>query len=321
EKGVGGEKDVEKKNTITIQRKAQPNNCINEQPNSKPSQIALMNANAKPSQIFALMNEASPIPTGNKNFNNSTYSIKVEQREIKAIFTDRIRNILSSERILSKDKSSLLRNGSYYNLSEETQLSSVESEIYDNESSDFNCENNDIGQDYVEEMDDDIELDDVELDDIDPDDKFQINQQEHFLELTYQINTNKTDLTSDQLLLYHLVKIRQAPNIVQLQGPKQKFRFGMGYAKKALDYAIRADKIDELVNQLENFIEKTKKELFNNQENDRDEIVSNKKLRTIKEITNSAYQELETSKSVIQDNQIRERHCKNCKQTGHYASR
>ncbi|CAG8832078.1 15138_t:CDS:2, partial [Gigaspora margarita] len=285
-KGVGGEKGVGEKNTSSCTLNIilnLSNHNMDIVSSSKPSQIALTNANTKPSQIFALTNEASPIPTGNKNFNNSTHSIKAEQREIKAIFTNRIKNILSSERTLSKDKSSLLRNGSYYNLSKETQLSSVKSEIYDNESSDFN-------------------------------------------QPTYQINTNKTDLTSDQLLLYHLVKIRQVPNIVQLQSPKQKFGFGMEYAKKALDYAIRADKIDELVKQLENFIEKTKKELFNNQKNDSDnniisdpiqvhhkgrqpkryksggEIVSNKKLRTMKEITNSAYQELETSKSVIQDN-------------------
>ncbi|CAG8847474.1 13872_t:CDS:2, partial [Gigaspora margarita] len=140
---------------------------------------------------------------------------------------------------------------------------------------------------------------------------------------TYQINRNKTDLTLDQLLLYYLVKIRQVPNIVQLQGPKQKFGYGIEYTKKALDYAICADKIDELVNQLEKFIKNTKKELFIYQENDsNNDIVSDPIwLRTMKKITNSAYQELETSRLVIQDNQIYKRHCKNWKQTGYCALR
>ncbi|CAG8728627.1 7556_t:CDS:2, partial [Racocetra fulgida] len=87
--------------------------------------------------------------------------------------------------------------------------------------------------------------------------KFQISQQEHLLVPTYQVNTNQTDLALNQLLLNHLIKIRQMPNIMQF----------IEYAKKAIDYAIQAYKIDELVNQLENFIEKTKKELFNNQVN------------------------------------------------------
>ena len=45
----------------------------------------------------------------------------------------------------------------------------------------------------------------------------------------------------------------------------------MGYAKKALNYAIWADKIDEFVNQMEHFIEKTKEDLFT-QQNDVDSI-------------------------------------------------
>ena len=35
----------------------------------------------------------------------------------------------------------------------------------------------------------------------------------------------------------------------------------MGYAKKALNLAIRTDKVDEFVNQMERFIESTKEEL------------------------------------------------------------
>ncbi|CAG8642797.1 23463_t:CDS:1, partial [Gigaspora rosea] len=41
----------------------------------------------------------------------------------------------------------------------------------------------------------------------------------------------------------------------------------MGYAKKALDYAIRADKVDEFVNYLERFIETIKSDLNKQQEN------------------------------------------------------
>ncbi|PKK55352.1 hypothetical protein RhiirC2_722471 [Rhizophagus irregularis] len=41
----------------------------------------------------------------------------------------------------------------------------------------------------------------------------------------------------------------------------------MGYAKKALDLAIRTDKVDEFVNQIEYFIESVKSELSDQQEN------------------------------------------------------
>ena len=40
------------------------------------------------------------------------------------------------------------------------------------------------------------------------------------------------------LSFQYLANFRQTPNVVQLQGPKQKYGFGMGYAKKALDLAI-----------------------------------------------------------------------------------
>ena len=36
----------------------------------------------------------------------------------------------------------------------------------------------------------------------------------------------------------------------------------MGCAKKVLDLAIRTDKVDEFVNQIEHFIESVKAELF-----------------------------------------------------------
>ena len=41
-----------------------------------------------------------------------------------------------------------------------------------------------------------------------------------------------------QLSFQYLANFRQTPNVIQLQGPKQKYGFGMGYAKKALDLAI-----------------------------------------------------------------------------------
>ncbi|GBB92843.1 hypothetical protein RclHR1_20650001 [Rhizophagus clarus] len=92
-------------------------------------------------------------------------------------------------------------------------------------------------------------------------------QQEHYLVPVYQIKNNEKDFFLSQSSLQHLEKVRQTPNIKQLQGPKQKFGFSMGYTKKALDYAIRADKLNELVNQLESFIEEMKEELSNDQEN------------------------------------------------------
>ncbi|RIA87739.1 hypothetical protein C1645_827321 [Glomus cerebriforme] len=60
---------------------------------------------------------------------------------------------------------------------------------------------------------------------------------------------------------------QQILNVVQPQGPKQKYGFDMGYAKKALDLTIRADKVDEFVNQIEYFIESIKAELYDQQEN------------------------------------------------------
>ena len=70
-----------------------------------------------------------------------------------------------------------------------------------------------------------------------------------------------------QLSFQYLANFRQTPNVIQLQGPKQKYGFGMGYAKKALDLAIRTDKVDEFVNQVKCFIESTKAELSEQEEN------------------------------------------------------
>ena len=69
------------------------------------------------------------------------------------------------------------------------------------------------------------------------------------------------------LSFQHFANFRQIPNVIQLQGFKQKYGFGMGYAKKALDLAIRTDKVDEFVNQVKFFIESTKAELSEQEEN------------------------------------------------------
>jgi hypothetical protein len=174
------------------------------------------------------------------------------------------------------------------------------------------------------------------------DKKYQMSRQEHYLVPTYQIKKNETEFFLSQLSFQHLEKVRQMPNIRQLQGPKQKFGFGMGYAKKALDYAIRADKLNEFVGQLENFIERVKEELSNNEENidsvirdpiqvkhkgrqpnrykSRGELPQKKKTKTIRDITNVNDRYFGP---VIQDssNQKHARHCQKCKKTGHYAPR
>ncbi|CAG8796384.1 9455_t:CDS:1, partial [Gigaspora rosea] len=66
--------------------------------------------------------------------------------------------------------------------------------------------------------------------------------------------------TSRPLLFNHLKTIRTSYT-QEKQNSKQKYGYGMSHAKKALDYAIRADNVNELVDYLERFIEKTKSEL------------------------------------------------------------
>src|ERR1700722_13023343 len=142
-----------------------------------------------------------------------------------------------------------------------------------------------------------------------------------------------------QLSFQHLANFRQTPNIVvQLQGPKQKYGFGMGYAKKALDLAIRTNKVDEFVNQVKHFIETTKTELSEQQENSMhvgDPLrvkhkgrqpnryrscgkPPKKKAKHIQDITNITNRNHEEEN---QTNKKRKRHCKKCNQTGHYAPR
>lgn len=146
-----------------------------------------------------------------------------------------------------------------------------------------------------------------------------------------------------QLSFQHLTNIRKTPNIVQPQGPKQKYGFGMGYAKKALDLAIQADKVDEFVNQVEYFIESVKAELSNQQENGIFMHISDplrvrhkgrqpnrykscgepqkKKVRRIQDITNITNKDRKEEVVASQEGKKKERRCKNCNQVGHYASR
>lgn len=111
------------------------------------------------------------------------------------------------------------------------------------------------------------------------------------------------------------------------------------YAKKALDYTIQADKLNEFVGQLENFIKRVKEKLSNNEENidsivrdliqvkhkgrqpnrykSRGKLLQKKKTKTIRDITNVN----DHFGLVIQDfsNQKCVRHCQKCKKAGHYA--
>ncbi|PKY37011.1 hypothetical protein RhiirB3_461034 [Rhizophagus irregularis] len=137
------------------------------------------------------------------------------------------------------------------------------------------------------------------------------------------------------------MNFRQTPNVVQLQNPKQKYGFGMEYAKKALDLAVQTDKVDEFVGQVKYFIENTKAELSKQQENltfmhigdllrvqykgrqpnrykscGEPQRKKSKYIRNIINITNKNYEEVVES----QIGKKREKHCKKCNQPDHYAS-
>lgn len=165
---------------------------------------------------------------------------------------------------------------------------------------------------------------------------------EQYNEPIYQIEeNNKLEKADSRLSFQHLANFRQTSNIIQPQGPKQKYGFGMGYAKKALDLAIRVDKVDEFVNQIEYFIESVKAELSDQQENIISMQISNplrvrhkgrqpnrykscgepqkKKSRRIQDITNINKDCEEGVAS--QEGKKKERRCKNCNQVGHYAPR
>ncbi|CAB4438645.1 unnamed protein product [Rhizophagus irregularis] len=165
--------------------------------------------------------------------------------------------------------------------------------------------------------------------------------------LTPQILQKQRDqmvqsLCYDTVLIKDWQPLLETPNVVQLQGPKQKYGFGMGYAKKALDLAIQTDKVNEFVDQVKCFIENTKAELSEQQENltsmhigDLLQVqhkgrqpnrykscgeLQRKKSKYIRNITNITNKNCEK----VVENQVgkkRERHCKKCNQPGHYAPR
>ncbi|CAG8806409.1 2622_t:CDS:2, partial [Racocetra fulgida] len=71
---------------------------------------------------------------------------------------------------------------------------------------------------------------------------------------TYQIAKNEsTPVSPESLSFQQLARFRKTSNTEHPQGPKQKYGFGMGHAKKALDLAIRVDKVEEFVSYIERF--------------------------------------------------------------------
>ncbi|UZO22785.1 uncharacterized protein OCT59_015135 [Rhizophagus irregularis] len=139
------------------------------------------------------------------------------------------------------------------------------------------------------------------------------NIKQQHKELVYQIEENELE-KGPRLSFQHLANFRQTPNIVQPRGPKQKYGFGMGYAKKALDLAIWADKVDEFVNQIEYFIESVKYKSCGEPQK--------KKVRRIQDITNTTTNKNHKEDVVAsQEGKKKERRCKNCNQVGHYAPR
>ena len=173
--------------------------------------------------------------------------------------------------------------------------------------------------------------------------KYNIKQYE---KTRYHIGESEQDELEQplpQLSFQHLVNFRQTPNVVQLQGPKQKYGYGMGYAKKALDLAVRTDKVDEFVDQVKYFIDNTKVELSEQQENmvfmhigdplrvkhkgrqpNRYKSCGEpqkKRVKQIRDITNTTNKNCEEEAITSQAGKKKERHCKKCNQTGHYAPR
>ncbi|GET03828.1 hypothetical protein GLOIN_2v1487031 [Rhizophagus clarus] len=174
--------------------------------------------------------------------------------------------------------------------------------------------------------------------------KYNFEQHEKNILVSFHIGENELGDESEhplsQLSFQHLMNFRQTPNVIQVQGPKQKYRFGMGYAKKALDLAIQTDKVDEFVDQVKCFIKNTKAELSKQQENVISMHISDllkvqhkdrqpnkykscgepqrKKSKHIQDITNITNKNCE---EVIESqvDKKRERHYKKCSQHGHYA--
>ncbi|CAG8821484.1 14913_t:CDS:2, partial [Gigaspora margarita] len=69
----------------------------------------------------------------------------------------------------------------------------------------------------------------------------------------YQLQNRLKSAQPTSLLFQYLMRFKQTPDVVQLKGPKQKYRF--------------ANNVDEFVNEIERFIENTKKNMHNQDEN------------------------------------------------------
>ncbi|CAG8622557.1 5945_t:CDS:10, partial [Cetraspora pellucida] len=113
----------------------------------------------------------------------------------------------------------------------------------------------------------------------------------------YQIKQMESNELPQLLSFQHLVRFKQTSNVVQSHGPKQRYRFGMEYAKKPLDLAIHANKVDDFVNEIERFIEKL-----------RGICRQPKRYKSGSELLKK-----------ITGNKKEGRHCQKCRQTGHYA--
>ncbi|RGB24437.1 hypothetical protein C1646_773119 [Rhizophagus diaphanus] len=129
------------------------------------------------------------------------------------------------------------------------------------------------------------------------------------LNIKNQIKENELDEMDPGLSFQHLANFRKTSNIVQSRGLKQKYRFDMSYAKKALDIAVQADKVNEFINQMEYFIENVKVDLSEQQKN-----AISMHISDLLRIRHKDNEEV----IIGQEDRKRERHCKKCNQVGHY---
>ncbi|RIA88072.1 hypothetical protein C1645_826905 [Glomus cerebriforme] len=135
--------------------------------------------------------------------------------------------------------------------------------------------------------------------------KYNIKQHK---KLIFQIEEN--ELEGPQLSFQHLANFRQTFNVIQPQGPKQKYGFA------------------GLSNQQENVISIHISDLLRvrykgrqpNRYKSCDE-PQKKKVKHVQDITNIINKDYEEEVVTNQKGKKRERCCKNCNQVGHYASR
>ncbi|GET01574.1 protein FAR1-related sequence 5-like [Rhizophagus clarus] len=153
--------------------------------------------------------------------------------------------------------------------------------------------------------------------------KYNFEQHEKNILVSFHIGENELGDESEhplsQLSFQHLMNFRQTSNVVQVQGPKQKYGFGMGYAKKALDLAIRTDKENVISMHIGDPLKVQHKGRQPNRYKSCGE-PQRKKSKHIQDITNITNKNCEE----VVESQVdkkRERHCKKCGQPGHYAPR